>query len=115
MSIVKITSFIYEDGNVYYFKVNKHSTYYYKLKVYVRKHIKFLFIKYDYYKLIGSDLIDSELRTRDVKSNIDDALQKYKKLKTGLNEDWDGFIGNVSEEVKKSFMRENKLNNILEK
>jgi hypothetical protein len=119
--IIEMTPFIFEDGNTYYFQVLKRklSNDYHNLFVYekiMKKKIFFIFWKkdfYDYVKLNESpELISVNLNTNELKKDI------YKILTTRkvnhLLKDWDGFVGNIPDDVKKNLKRENSLKSILD-
>jgi hypothetical protein len=117
--VIEKTPFIFEDGNIYYFDVTERrlfsapSSSYHNLWVYEKVSVKFLWKKFERYKLINykPELINTEINTHEIKSEIKKILIS-KKVKTQLK-DWDGFVGDIPEEMKKSFKREAKLNNIL--
>jgi hypothetical protein len=121
VKIIEKTPFIFEDGNIYYFEITKRSgsNDYHDLWVYekVKVDIKFLWIKIkevEEYNLISdrAELVRVNLDTREIKSEIKKVLIS-KKVKTHLK-DWDGFVGDVPEEMKMAIKREAKLNNILQ-
>lgn len=115
--IIKMTPFIFEDGNTYYFEINKrngsvfHGIYVYKKVVTKRK---FLWVKSEkiHYELINKtpELVDRDLDIGKVKYCI-------KKIITAKSANhqikgWDGFVGNVPEDLKKSILRDSKLNDL---
>ena len=116
--IIKMKPFIFEDGNIYFFEIFKrsshvfHGIFVYK-KVVTKK--SFLFWKWediDYVKINDKEgLVDTILDTSNIKRTIKDIMTKNSvdfQLK-----DWDGFVGNIPEEVKKSIERDSKLNDLL--
>lgn len=116
--IIEMTPFIYEDGDIYYFQiVSRNSIIYHNLYVYkkVTKEFKKFFRKFskeEYICLNDNDpkLIDSKLKLDEVKKNIKDILVSYK---TDSIKGWDGIVGDVPDEIRKSFIRDSKLKNIL--
>lgn len=114
--IIEMTPFIYEDGNSYYFEIYKRpSTHeYHNLFVYEKVSKKKLFggIKYVYNQLNSSpELVSNQLKSEEIKRSII-------KILTGTKANfqikgWDGFVGNIPEEIKKAFGRESKLNDLL--
>ena len=110
--VVGMTPFVYEDGRIYYFKIFKRSSTsdYHNLYVYRRKvFLKFFSI---YIKLNRSpELVEVELKVPYIKSKIITILLRRTKFKI---EEWDGVVGNVPEEFKKSLKREAKLKSIFD-
>jgi hypothetical protein len=78
----------------------------------VRKKYFFGLIKYDIYNLLSeSILINTVLDTKEIKKCITEVLigkNAFYKMK-----EWDGFVGNIPEDFKKSFIRDSKIKNIL--
>ena len=120
--IIEMTPFIFEDGNTYYFQVLKRrsSNDYHDLFVYekvMKKKTFFIFWTkefYDYVKLNENpELIGVNLNTDELKRDIYKILTA-KKVNHVLK-DWDGFVGNIPDDVKKSLKRENSLKSILDK
>lgn len=115
-----MTPFIFEDGNTYYFKIVKreHSNTFHDLYVYekVTNRVKRFFGKFTetvvYNKLNHEpQLVSIELNTNEIKRDIYSILIATKashRLKG-----WDGFVGNVPDDVKKAILRDGKLKNIL--
>lgn len=117
--IVEMTPFIFEDGNTYYFQIfNRPSTNDYQdLYVFEKKvTIKRSFwgketTKEDFVQLNErAELVDYRLKASGIKHSI-------KKILTGTKagyiiEDWDGFVGDIPDNVKKSLSRDNKLKNL---
>lgn len=115
--IIEMTPFVYEDGDIYYFQIESRSSTYHNLYVYkkVTKEYKKLFRKFskeEYICLNPDDpkLIDSKLKLDEVKKSIKDVLVSYK---TNSIKGWDGIVGDVPDEIRKSFIRDSKLKNIL--
>jgi hypothetical protein len=116
--VIKMTPFIFENGNTYYFKIVRrdgcndyHDLYVYK-KVTIKK--KFLWwnwenVRYDQLNESG-EMVSVKLDTSEVKREIHKiiiARSAVHQLKG-----WDGFVGNVPEELKKSLQRDSKLNDL---
>jgi len=119
--IIEMTPFIYEDGKTYYFQIlkRKYSNYYHDLYVYERilEEKKNFWSKLkvkEHYKLINQkpELVTTKLNTTEIKSEIKKILiaKKAKHLLNG----WDGFVGDIPEDVKKSLRRDSRLKDILE-
>ena len=117
--IVEMTPFIFEDGNTYYFQIfNRPSTNdYQNLYVYEKKvTIKRSFwgketTKEDFIQLNErAELVDYRLKTSEIKQSI-------KRILTGTKasyiiKDWDGFVGDIPDQVKKALTRDNKLKDL---
>lgn len=116
--VIKMTPFIFENGNTYYFKIVRrdgcndyHDLYVYN-KVVIKKN--FLWwewenVRYDQLNESG-EMVSVKLDTSEVKREIHKiiiARSAVHQLKG-----WDGFVGNVPEELKKSLQRESKLNDL---
>ena len=117
-TIIEMTPFVYEDGNIYYFQIDSKSSTYHGLYVYkkVTKEYKKFFRKFrkDEYICLNPDdekLINVKLELNDVKKTIKEVLIAYN---TTSIKGWDGIVGNVPEDIKKSFIRDSKLKNILD-
>ena len=118
--IIEMTPFIFEDGNTYYFQILKRETSndYHDLFVYekVISYLKIFGIKIktkEEFVSINSrpELISITLNTFQIKSDIRKILVANKanhRLK-----DWDGFVGDIPDDVKVALKRENSLKNIL--
>ena len=123
--IVEMTHFIFEDGETYYFDIRKRSTnVYHNLFVYKRidkvtervtwfglgPTEKKITTKFECLNTDNPALVNIELRAAEVKKEIKDIIisnQAVKKIK-----DWDGFVGDIPDNVKKSLSRENKLKDL---
>ncbi len=113
--VIQLTDFIFEDGNTYYFKIYKResSNNYHALYVYEKKEYKTWYgsKKTKYIQLNSSpELIGINLISDDIKEHIIKILTGTKadyKIK-----DWDGFVGNVTDEDKKGLARNSKLDNL---
>lgn len=112
-----MTPFIFEDGNTYYFQIQKRdsSNDYHDLYVYEKQiEKKFWGGTKEILICLNSEkpeLTDASLNTWNIKSLIKKILIAT-KAKHQLK-DWDGFVGDVPDEVKKSLKRDGKLKNIL--
>ncbi len=117
--IIEMTSFIFEDGNTYYFQIfNRSSTNDYQdLYVYEKK----VTIKKSFWgkEIIKEDFIQLNERPELIgyRLHISEIKQSIKKILTGtkaeyLIKDWDGFVGNIPDHVKKSLSRDNKLKDL---
>jgi len=115
--IIEMTPFIFEDGNTYYFQIHKRdsSNDYHDLYVY-EKHTEKKFwggVKESFVclNIDKPELIEVRLDTYNIKYRIKKILIAT-KAKHQLK-DWDGFVGEVPDDVKKSLKRDGKLKNIL--
>ena len=115
-----MTPFIYEDGKTYYFQISRrsstndyHDLYVYEKIVEEKKNFWGKLKVKEYYKQINTspELINTKLDTQEIKMGIKKILIA-KKAKHQLN-GWDGFVGNIPEDVKKSLRRDSKLKDIL--
>ena len=117
--IIEMTSFIFEDGNTYYFKIfNRPSTHDYRdLYIYEKvitksksfwgkEKITEEFVRINNYP----ELINTNLDTREIKNKIKNILTTTKA--TYKMKDWDGFVGDIPDDVKKSLSRDSKLNDL---
>jgi hypothetical protein len=119
--IIEMTPFIFEDGNTYYFQVIKRrsSNDFHDLFVYekvMKKKTFFVFWTKEFYDYVqlneNPELIRVNLDTNELKKDIYKILTA-KKVNHVLK-DWDGFVGNIPDDVKKSLKRENSLKSILD-
>lgn len=116
--VIKMTPFIFENGNTYYFKIVRregcndyHDLYVYN-KVVIKK--KFLWwewenIRYDQLNESG-EMVSVKLDTSEVKREIHKVI--IARSAVHQLKGWDGFVGNVPEELKKSLQRDSKLNDL---
>lgn len=118
--IIEMTPFIYEDGKTYYFQITRrsstndyHDLYVYEKIIEEKKNFWGKLKVKEYYKQINKspELINTNLDTREIKSDIKKILIA-KKAKHQLS-GWDGFVGDIPEDVKKSLRRDSKLKDIL--
>lgn len=114
--IIQLTPFVFEDGNTYYFQILKRqsSNDYHDLYVYEKIQKKNFFgIKKESYKQINErpELVSVKLDTDEIKRDIRKILIATKASEQ--LKDWDGFVGNVPEDVKIALKRDSKLKDIL--
>jgi hypothetical protein len=127
--VVDKTSFIYEDGNTYYFDIiSRGSASYHDLFVYTRKEVEkkvrvgteyFFFPVYETklvgkYKTMNSNdgaLVGTELKLSNIKGKIKEIIRAHTKSKI---EGWDGIVGDVPDHLRDRLTRDNKLNDILD-
>lgn len=116
--VIKMTPFIFEDGKTYYFEIydrsssnDYHALYVYKKVVTKRKFLwwKWENIRYD---LINEspEWVSTKLNSSEIKADIKKII--IAKSANHQIKDWDGFVGNVPEELKKSMIRDSKLNDL---
>lgn len=114
--IVEMTPFIFEDGNIYYFQIFKressndyHDLYVYKKETYKSWYGK---AKEKYTQLNERpELVDIKLNATEIKSDIKKIINS-RKANIEI-EGWDGFVGDVPEELKVAIKREANLKSIL--
>ena len=118
--IIEMTPFIFEDGNTYYFQIVKrgYSNDYHNIFVYkkVKTEKKNFWGKVkviEDFAIINKDpkLISVKLDTVEIKKDIKKILVANKA--THQLKNWDGFVGDIPDDVKVSLKRENSLNKIL--
>jgi len=119
--VIKMTPFVFEDGKTYYFEIYEqdydnnsfHDLYVYKKLVVKRKFLwwKWENIRYD---LINKspEWVSTELNSREIKDDIKKII--IAKSAKHQIKDWDGFVGDISDDLKKSLLRDSKLNDLLE-
>lgn len=118
--VIKMTPFIFEDGKTYYFEIHEqddsndyHDLYVYKKAVVKRKFLwwKWENIRYD---LINEspEWVSTKLNSSEIKSDIKKII--IAKSANHQIKDWDGFVGDVSDELKKSILRDSKLNDLFD-
>lgn len=119
--IIEMTPFIYEDGKTYYFQITRrqssndfHDLYVYEKIVEEKKNFWGKLKVKEHYKQLNTspELTNAKLNTWEIKSDIKKILIA-KKAKHQLK-GWDGFVGDIPEDVKKSLRRDSKLKDILE-
>lgn len=118
--IIEMTPFIFEDGKKYYFQILKreHSNDYHDIYVYekVKKETRNFFgrvkVSEEFVRINKKpELVSIELRTDEIKKDIKKILVANKadyRLKN-----WDGFVGDIPNDVKTALKRENSLKDIL--
>jgi hypothetical protein len=123
--IVEMTPLLFEDGEQYFFDIRKRSTNSYH-NLFVYKKIDTIKERKTWFgfgstekKTIttfkclnegNASLINVKLDVREIKleiKNIIIANQAVTKIK-----DWDGFVGDIPDDIKKSLSRDNKLKNL---
>ena len=118
--IIEMTPFIFEDGITYYFNVLKRgsSTMFHDLFVYEKVITKTKSFwrgeetKESFSQINKSpELIDIGLNTKNVKDSIKKALLANKAI--GKLKDWDGFVGDIPDNIKTSLKRDGKLKSLL--
>lgn len=116
--IIEMTPFIFEDGKSYYFSVDSRgSQSYHNLFVYEKvETVKRSFfgkkiITEDFLPITDPVLINTDLDKADIKGTIKRCIMSTKVV-THIK-DWDGFVGDVPENIKASLKRDSKLKNIL--
>lgn len=117
--IIEMTPFIFEDGKRYYFQILKRdSNDYHDIYVYekVKKETRNFFgrvkVSEEFVRINKKpELVSIELRTDEIKKDIKKILVANKadyRLKN-----WDGFVGDVPNDVKTALKRDNSLKDIL--
>jgi hypothetical protein len=118
--IIEMTPFIFEDGNTYYFQILKResSNDYHDIFVYekIRQEKKNIFgkvkIKESYKKINDEpELVSISLDTQKIKEDIKKILIANKAKHQLKN--WDGFVGDIPNDVKTALRRDSSLKNIL--
>lgn len=124
--IVEMTPFIFEDGNVYYFNIQKrsfsgeyHNLYVYeKIITEIKRETWFGLGKTEIstkeeYKVINEspELVNTTIKVDEIKRTIKNIIKSSKVV--SKIEGWDGFVGDIPNDVKTATIREHKLNNLL--
>ena len=118
--VIEMTPFIFEDGNTYYFQIVKrgHSNDYHDIYVYekIREEKKNFWGKLktnEYFNKINKspELVSTSLDTNEIKKNIKKILIATKAKHQLKN--WDGFVGDIPNDVKTALKRESSLKDIL--
>jgi L-fucose isomerase-like protein len=118
--VIEMTPFIFEDGNTYYFQIVKRdsSNNYHDIYVYekIREERKNFWGKVktkEYINKINKnpELVDTSLDTHEIKREIKKILTANKAKHQLKN--WDGFVGDIPNDVKVALKRESSLKNIL--
>lgn len=123
--IIEMTPFLFEDGNTYFdIKKRSYGNTYHNLFVYKQVEVvkerktwlglgpteKKVEIKYQCINPDNAALVNIILNSREIKSEIKNVIianQVVHKIK-----DWDGFVGDIPEDAKKSLSRDNKLKDL---
>ena len=122
---IKMTPFIFEDGKTYYFEIHEqddllrkitnndyHDLYVYKKVVTKRKFLwwKWENIRYD---LINEspEWVSTKLNSSEIKADIKKVIiaESAKKQIKG----WDGFVGDVPQEIKAAHKRDSKISDLI--
>jgi hypothetical protein len=122
--VIEMTPFIFEDGNTYYFQIVKrsHTNDYHDLFVYEKIKVtnkiksfwgKITITESEKFEKVSNrpELISVNLDTNEVKRDIKKILIASKAKYQLKN--WDGFVGNIPDDVKVALKRESSLKNIL--
>lgn len=118
--IIEMTPFIFEDGNTYYFEILKressndyHDIYVYEKIIEERKNFWGKLKVKEYFNKINKnpELVSTSLDTNEVKKDLKKILIATKAKHQLRN--WDGFVGNIPDDVKTALKRESSLKNIL--
>lgn len=122
--IIEMTPFVFEDGKIYYFQILKrdssndyHNLYVYeKINIDKTSFIGKLFNKLNTvseYKSINDrpELVSIRLNVNEIKEDIKKIISSTKAHKQIVG--WDGFVGDVPDDLKQALKRESKLRNIL--
>ena len=112
--VIEMTSFLFEDGKTYYFQIIEFSNSFHSLLVYEKKIKTVGWIFKDqveeYIQIGDHELVDTKLNTSEIKRDITKILTAKKAHHRLLN--WDGVVGEITEDVKVALKREAKLNNL---
>jgi len=117
-TIIEMTPFVFEDGNIYCFKIVKRegSSDFHDLYVYSKATIKKKFlwwtwenVRYEQLNEKG-ELVPVSLDTCQVKRDIKKVIMACGRFRKLVG--WDGFVGNVPEDMKKSMQRDSKLKDL---
>jgi hypothetical protein len=124
MVIIEMTPFVFEDGKIYYFQVlrRRSTNDFHDLYVYEKKDIdKSSFLEKIFnkktivheFKSINErpELISVKLDLNEIKSDIKKIINSTRAV--SQIKGWDGFVGDVPEDLKQAIKREAKLNSIL--
>lgn len=118
--IIEMTPFLFEDGKIYYFQILKreYSNDYHEIFVYekiekVSRNFWGRVEKKEEFKLVNEspELVSTNLDTDEIKKDIKKILVAN-KAKYQLK-DWDGFVGNIPDDLKVAIKRDVLLGNIL--
>ncbi len=115
--ITDLTSFVFEDGNIYYFQIleREYINFYHELFVYEKK--KFVQKKWFFKNKVvekfvqvgSSQLIDIDINVNDLKSEICSVIRSTKPK---VIDGWDGFVGEIPDDLKKAFIRSSKIDDL---
>lgn len=129
-TILKNIEFIYEDGSKYRFSLDKITSRKVKLYVYKYQILSFKIYKkqftYRYYKKLNPGGLEGEMRIYstnliyNIKNDCSEIIKAYNKslitpiaqMKQDIS-NFDGFVGQVSDDLKKRHMRTSTITNII--
>lgn len=114
--ITEMTPFVFEDGNIYYFQILKreYSNEYHNIFVYEKKKVlkKKWFRKYyeeEFFQVGEPEMINIDFDVQVLKSRI---CKVIRSTKPKMVDGWDGFVGDVPDDLKKAFVRAAKIGNL---
>ena len=114
--VIEMTPFIFEDGQTYYFKIYRrpssneyHDIYVYRKVVNKRKFLWWKWENVIYDQINKEKLVFADLETDDIKRTIKQIMPST----ITVLKDWDGFVGNVPDDIKKALQRDSKLDDLL--
>ncbi len=123
--IIEMTPFIFEDGKTYYFDIKKgYGNYFHNLFVYnkvenVTERITWFGLGKTERKITSEfvcinkengNLVNVDLNSIEVKRVIRDTILANRAISSIKH--WDGFVGDIPDDVKKTLTRDAKLNNL---
>jgi len=116
--ITEMTPFVFEDGGIYYFQIMKrdYSNTYHHIFVYEKKTLIeknwFRSKKFEKFVQVGDpEMINVDFNIDQIKIHIKKIIRSTKPRKVDW---WDGFVGNVPDDLKKAFIRASKIDDILD-
>ena len=122
--VIEMTPFIFEDGKTYYFQICKrdHTNNFHTLYVYQKVNVKnekrsfwgkVTITESEKFVKVSNkgELVSVDLNTNEIKREIKMVLTANKAKNKLKN--WDGFVGDIPDEVKMSLKRDSKLKDIL--
>jgi hypothetical protein len=118
--VIEMTPFVYEDGKTYYFEIYKrrssndfHDLYVYKKLITKKSFLwrKWEIIEYKCFNEGNAELVSVSLNSENIKLKIEKILNANSAMHQIKN--WDGFVGNVPDDIKKALQRDSKLDELL--